>query len=131
MRLGNKSTRNEQKGNKFNKTLLFFKKRIKFELIRNITHQMKSWRERERESILYLDRERLRPFIIQDMSYGYKKNSKYRQQRKIRTKNYARKRCPPNQLKIEMIIKYNKNLRLHFFQVTTFVSQMPPFIVIL
>ena len=32
------------KGAKFIKTLLFFEKRIKFKLIRNITHQMKSLR---------------------------------------------------------------------------------------
>ena len=39
------STRNEQKRQKFKKTLLFLKKRSKFELIRNITHQFKSLRE--------------------------------------------------------------------------------------
>ena len=44
MHLGNKSTRNEQKRQKFNKTLLFLKS-IKFELIRIITHQLKSLRE--------------------------------------------------------------------------------------
>ena len=44
MRLGNKSARNKQKRQKFIKILLFFK-RIEFELIRNITHQMKSLRE--------------------------------------------------------------------------------------
>ena len=45
MRLGNKSARNEQKQQKFIKTLLLLKKRNKFELIRNSTHQMKSLRE--------------------------------------------------------------------------------------
>ena len=43
MRLGNKLTRNEQKGQSLLKHCIFFKKkRIEFELIKNITHQMKS-----------------------------------------------------------------------------------------
>ena len=37
----------------------------------------------------------------------------------------------PNQLNIKPITKNIKNLRLHFLQVTTFVSQMTPIIVIL
>ena len=53
--------------------IAFFKKRIKFELIRNIMQKMKSLRE----SLFHLNRERLRTFIIQDMSYDYKKNDKY------------------------------------------------------
>ena len=61
------------------------------------------------ESLLYLNRERLRPFIIQDMPYDYKKNDKYRQKQKICTKNYTRKRCPPNQLKIRLITINKKN----------------------
>ena len=71
------------------------------------------------------------PFIIQDLSYDYKKNDKYRQKRKICTKNYARKRCPPNQLNIKLITKNNKNVRLIFLQVAKFVNQMTPIIVIL
>ena len=43
------------------------------------------------------------------MSYDYKKNEKYRQKRKICTKNFARKRCPPNQLNFKLITKNNKN----------------------
>ena len=73
----------------------------------------------------------MRPLIIQDMSYDYKKNDKYRPKRKIWTKCYAGKRCPPNQLNIKLITKINKNLRLHFLQLTLFVSQMTPIIVIL
>ena len=45
MRLSNKSTGNEQERQKFIQNTAFLKKRIKFELIRNITHQMKSLRE--------------------------------------------------------------------------------------
>ena len=65
MTLGNKSARNVQKRQKFIKTLLFLIKRTKFELIRNITHQMKSLRE---------------SFIPQngateDISYDYKKTT--------------------------------------------------------
>ena len=37
----------------------------------------------------------------------------------------------PNQLNIKLITKNNENLRLHFFQVTTFESKMTPIIVIL
>ena len=100
MQLGNKSTRNELNSN-WSEIL-----RIKWN----------HW-----ESLLNLNREWLRPFIIQDMSYDYKKNDKYRQKQKICAKNYARKRCPPNQLNIKLITKNNKNLRLHFLQVTTIV----------
>ena len=42
------------------------------------------------------------------MSYDYKKNNKYKQKRKICTKNYAGKRCPPNHLNIKLITKNNK-----------------------
>ena len=38
---------------------------------------------------------------------------------------------PPNQLNFKLITKHNKNLRLHFLQVTTIVNQMTPIIVIL
>ena len=44
---------------------------------------------------------------------------------------FARKRCPLNQLYIKITTKINKNICLHFLQVTTFVSQMMPIIVIL
>ena len=44
MRIGNKSTRNEQNGQNLSKHG-FFKKRIKFEMIGHITLQMKSLRE--------------------------------------------------------------------------------------
>ena len=37
---------------------------------------------------------------------------------------YVGKRCPPNQLKIKLITRNSKNLRLHFLQVTKFVSQI-------
>ena len=57
----------------------------------------------------------MRPLIIQDMSYDYKKNNKYRQKRKICAKNYARKRCPPNQLNIKLITKNNKKSSFEFF----------------
>ena len=50
------------------------------------------------------------------MSYDYEKNDKYKQTLKICTKNYARKRCPPNQLNIKLITKNNKNLSLHFLK---------------
>ena len=62
------------------------------------------------------------------MSYDCKKNDKHRQNLH---KNYARKRCPPNQLNIKVITKNNKNIRLHFLQVTKFVSQKTLIIVIL
>ena len=83
MRLGNKLARNEHKRQKFIKTLFFLKKN-NFELIRNITHKMKSLK-----NLLYLNRDRLRLFIIQDMSYDYKKNDKYRQKQKICTKTMS------------------------------------------
>ena len=73
----------------------------------------------------------MRPFIIQDMSCDYRKNDNYRQKLKICTKNYARKRCPPNQLNTKVIIKNNKNLCLDCLKVTTFVNQMTPTFVIL
>ena len=65
------------------------------------------------------------------MSYYYKKNDKYRQKLKICKKNYAGKRCPPNQLNIKLITKNNKNLRLHFLKVTKLVNQMTPMFVML
>ena len=64
------------------------------------------------------------------MSYDYKKNGKYRQKLIICTKNYARKRCPPNQLNIKLITKTIKIFVCNF-EVTTFVNQMTPIIVIL
>ena len=55
------------------------------------------------ESLLYFNRERLRPFIIQDMSYDDKKNDKYRQKRKI-----ARKIMHEND--VPQSIKYKADL---------------------
>ena len=49
------------------------------------------------------------------MSYDYIKNNKYRQKRKISTKNYARRRCPLNQLNIKLITKNNKKSSFAFF----------------
>ena len=49
------------------------------------------------------------------MSNDYKKNDKYRQELKFCTKNYARKRCPPNQLNIKLITK-NKKTPFAFFK---------------
>ena len=43
------------------------------------------------------------------MSLDYKNNDKYKKKRKICTKNYARKRCPPNQFNIKQITKKNKS----------------------
>ena len=51
-------------------------------------------------------------------------------QAKFAKKNNARKRCQPNQLYIMVITKNNKIFRMHFLQVTTFISQMTPIIVI-
>ena len=65
------------------------------------------------------------------MSNDHKRTTITLKQRKICTKNYTRKRCPPNQFFIKLITKSNKNLRLQFFQVTTFLNQMTPIIVIL
>ena len=108
----------------------FFKKRIKFELIRNNTHQMKSWREREREYFIPQER------ATEDFHYPrYVTRLQKERQIQAKTKNLHEKLCTktmsPNQLKIDMITKNNKILRLHFFQVTTFVSQKTSFIVIL
>ena len=58
------------------------------------------------------------------MSNDHKKKRQIEAKGIICTKNFARKRCPPNQLNIKLITKNNKNLRLHFMQVTTFVGQM-------
>ena len=123
MRLGKKSTRNEQKRQKFIKT--FSLNELNSNWLETLRFKWNHW-----ESLLYLNRERLRPSIIQDMSNDYKMN-KYRQAGNICTKNFARKRCHLNQLNNKLITKNNKNLRLHFLQVTTFVSQLQPIIVIL
>ena len=66
-------------------------------------------------SPLYINRERLKPFIIWDMSYDYNKNDKYRQKRKICRKNSARKGCPLNQLDIKLITKNKKKYSFAFF----------------
>ena len=55
MRLGNKSIENDQNS----------------KLLGNIMLQLKSWKIH-----LFLQREWVRPFIIQDMPYDYKKNNK-------------------------------------------------------
>ena len=84
MRLGNKSARNGQKRQKFIKTLLFFRKRIKLELIRNITNQMKSLRE---------------SFIPQLRATevfhypGYVKQLQKERRRQAKTKNLHKKLC--------------------------------------
>ena len=72
MRLGNKSTRNEQKRQKFTKTLLF-KKVLNSNWYETLRIKWFHW-----ESLLLLKRERLRPFIIPDTSSNWKKNDKYR-----------------------------------------------------
>ena len=75
MRLGNNLTRNEQRRQKFIETLLFFKKKVlNSNWLETLRIKWNLW-----ESRLYLNRERLRPFNIQDMSYDFKKNDKYRQ----------------------------------------------------
>ena len=114
------------KKEKFIKTLLFLRRELNSNWLETLRIKWNNW-----ESLLYLNRERLRPFIIQDMSYDYKKNDKYRQKLNFCTKNYARKRCPPNQLNINVITKNNENLRLDCLKVTTFVNQMRSIIVIL
>ena len=94
-------------------------------MIRNIKHLMKSLREsfvpqkRATEAFNY-------PGYVKRLQ----KNDKYRQKLKICTKNYARKRCPPNQLNIKLTTKNNKNLCLHFLKVTKLENQMTPIIII-
>ena len=104
MRLGNKSTRNEQKGQSLLKHC-FFKKELSSNWLETLRIKWNNW-----ESFLYLNRGRLSPLIIQDMPYNYKKNDKYRQKRKICTKTMS-----PNKLNIKLTTKNNKNLRLLFF----------------
>ena len=111
---------------KFKKTLLFLKKELNSNWLETLRIKWNHW-----ESLLYLNREWLRPFIIQDMSYDYKKIDKYSQKLKICTKSCARKLCPPNQLNIKLITKNKKNLGLHFIKVTTFVFQITHIIEIL
>ena len=125
MRLGNKSTRNEQKGQSLLKHR-FFKKRVKFELIRNITHQMISLKE----SLTPLERA-TEAFNYPGYVIGLQKEQQIPAKTKNFMKNNARKRCPPNQLNIKVIKKNNKNLRLDCLKVTTFVNQMTPIIVII
>ena len=86
MRLGNKSTRNAQK-DKVEKNVACLK-RFNVKLITTIMHQMKPLRD-----FLYLNREQLRTFIIQDMSHDYKKNANIGKEKKNCTKKFARKRC--------------------------------------
>ena len=102
--------------------LAFFKKRIKFELIRNIRHQMKSLRES------FITSERANEAFHKP---GYAIRLQKERQIHANNEKFARKRCPPYQFNIKLIIKNNKNLCLHFLQATTFVSQMTPIIVIL
>ena len=129
MQLGNKSTRNGQKGQNLIKHCFFFLERLHIiRKIRKITHL--NWLERLHikwnhwESLLYLNRERLRPFIIQYMSYDYKNNGKYRTKLKICI-------CPPNQLNMKLINKNIKDLCEDCFQVPKFVNQMTPIILLL
>ena len=81
--------------------------------------------------VLYVNRERLRPFIIQDMSYHYKKNDKIEAKTKNFHKKFCTKKMSPNQLNINLITKIKKKLLLTFWKVATFVNQNTPFIVIL
>ena len=60
------------------------------------------------ESFLYLNREQLRAFFIQDMSYNHK------QKRRIQAK-FARKRCPPNQLNTKVYTENNKKSSFAIF----------------
>ena len=113
-----------KRGKVFLKKWLFFfkKKRIKFELIRNITHQIKSLRE---------------SFILQKIATeafhypGYVIRLQKERQLQAKTKNYARKRCPLNQLNINLVTKNNKDLRYDCLKITTSVNQMTPIIMIL
>ena len=114
------------KRGKVYQNIAFLKKELNSNWLETLGIKWNRW-----EGILHLNTEWLRPFIIQDMSYDCKKNDKYRQKLKICTKNYAQKRCPPNQLNIKLITKNNENLRLHFLKVTKFVNQMTPIIVML
>ena len=104
----------------------FLKKELSSNWLETLRIKWNHW-----DSLLCLNRERLRPFLIQDMSYNNKKNAKYRQKRKICKKYYTRKRCSPNQVKIKLITKKIKHLCLLFLQVTTIVSQMTRIIAIL
>ena len=89
MRLGNKSTRNKQKGQSLLKHC-FFKKRIKFELIRNITHPMKSLRES------FIPQKRAtEAFHYPGYVIRLQKKRQVQAKTKSLHKNYARKRCPP------------------------------------
>ena len=98
---------------KSSKSLLkhcFFKKRINFELIRNITHQMKSLRA------FYTSIESDWGHLLSRICHkNTKRTTNTGKKRKICTKNYERKRCPPNQLNIKLITKNNKNLFFAFF----------------
>ena len=66
MQLGNKLTRNKQKGQSLLKHCL--KKELNSNWLETLHIKWNHW-----ESLLYLNREQLRPFIIQDMSFDYKK----------------------------------------------------------
>ena len=101
MRLGNKSTRTEQKG-KFKKTLLFLK-RIVFELIRNIMHQMKSLRDS------FIPPQR----AIHTLHYpGYVKRLQKERRIQAKRKNLHEKICMktmPQPINIKM---FNKNIEI-------------------
>ena len=100
--------------------------KVKLELIPNITHQMTSMRES------FIPQKRATE-AFQCPGYVIRLQKKRHLQAKTKNlnKNYARKRCPPNQLKIKIITKSNQNLRLHFLRVNKFVKQMTPIFVIL
>ena len=108
------------------KYCFFLKKRIKFEPIRNITHQMNSLRES------FIPQKR----ATEAFHYpGYVTRLQKEQQIQANAKNLHEKVCTKTMshrsINIKLIIKSNKSLRLLFLQVTAFVSQMTSNIVIL
>ena len=87
------------KGARLIKTLLFLKKqKLNWNWLETLRIKWNHW-----ESLLCLIRERLRPFIIQDMSYDYKKNDKYRQ----KTKKMHDKLCTKTMSPIMQILGWS------------------------
>ena len=80
-------------------------------------HLMSNWTETicikwsPWEILLYLRKERLRFFLIQEISSDYKKNNK-KQAKKILAKKFTRKRCP-RQLNIKFLTRNNLTIK-HF-----------------
>ena len=103
-------------------TIAFCKKVLNSNWLETLRIKWNHW-----ESLFYLNRERLRPFIIQDMSYDYKKNDKHRQilHEKLCTKAMS----PPINSILRWSLKKIKILVCIFCR-TTIVSQMTPIIVI-